>query len=251
MRLCMAMIPLLALLVAGCPVWQPQDTPVSAVTFTLPDGAGRYAAYVPSHYNADRQWPLVITLHGTFGFDNQDSQIAEWKKLAEDHGFIVAAPSLRSVQGILPVSRGLWYKDLESDERTVLAVIDDLQKRYPAIDPNFVMLTGFSAGGYPLYYTGLRHPERFHMLVVRACNSDEEMFKGIEITEAVRKMPIEIIWGRDDPKPIQDQSWAAYRFLRLSRCFHTDRRELKGGHFRRPEAAYTYWAKHLPPKYRM
>ena len=71
------MLPLL-MLVAGCPVTQSQDTPVSARQEKTPSGAG-YWIYVPSYYSEEKTWPLVITLHGTHGWDSSTAQMKEWK----------------------------------------------------------------------------------------------------------------------------------------------------------------------------
>jgi len=245
------LIVLLALLpvLAGCPVLQPQQTPVPAVRAKIEATGTSYWLYVPSYYTKDRDWPLVVTLHGTYGWDSSQAQIDEWKHLAERHGLIVAAPDLRSVQGILPVIRSLWLADLQADEKAILSMIDELSAKY-RIDPNAILLTGFSAGGYPMYYVGLRDPQRFDMLIARACNSDIGMMEGIELTDAARKLPIMIFWGKDDLGQIQDQSWAAFRYLRERRCFATRHKETRGGHLRRPELAYDVWRARLAPRHR-
>ena len=138
--------------------------------------------------------------------------------------------------------------DLAADEKAILAVIDDLVQRC-RVDPSAVLLTGFSAGGYAMYYAGLRNPQCFDMLIARNCNSDLDMLTGIQITDATRKLPVMIFWGKDDLKQIQDQSWAAFRYLRERQCFKVWHREIKGGHLRRPELAYRIWRDYLPPQY--
>ena len=224
---------------AGCPVTQPLNTPVPALRLREPATGRRYWIYVPSYYDEQREWPLVITLHGTHGWDGSMRQVMEWKALAEAHGLIVAAPDLKSVQGILPLVRKLWHKDLEADERAVLALLDHLTGNY-RIDRNYVLLTGFSAGGYPLYYIGLRNPAKFNMLIARACNSDLQLLEEVKLTDQVRKLPICIFWGKDDLKPLQDQSWQAFRWLREHRC-SAEQDKTQGGHRRDPGFAYKLW----------
>ena len=233
---------------AGCPVMQNQRTPVSEFQRTEPLGQHKYWLYVPSTYSASRNCPLVITLHGTHGFDNSTSQIREWKSLAEDNGFIVAAPDLKSPQGILPVAKNGRFKDLADDEQTILNCLADVQKDY-RIDPRAVLLTGFSAGGYAMYYVGLRHPDRFTALAARACNSDVEIFERIQLTDQARNMPIIIIRGRDDLMPLSQQSLAAYAWLRQHRCFNTEHHKIQGGHIRQPQIAWSQWRKFLPKEY--
>jgi len=248
MRRLTVLLPVL-LLLSGCPVTQPQDTPVDEVAATEPRTGRSYWLYLPSCYKADRKWPLVITLHGTHGWDSRDAQIREWKSLAEREGLIVASPQLRSVQGILPVSRELWRRDLDADEQAILGLLDDLCARYE-IDQHKVLLTGFSAGGYPLYFVGLRNPRRFDMLIARACNSSIDLFESVELTDEARALPILIFWGKDDLTPLREQSWAAFRYLREHGFRKADKDETKGGHLRRPEVAYRAWRKRLPPEYR-
>jgi poly(3-hydroxybutyrate) depolymerase len=215
----------------------------------LPNAGGKYWLYVPSDYDEDRKWPLVVTLHGTHGWDSSRAQIREWKYLADRKGFIVAAPDLRSVQGILPVSETLWSADLLSDEKTILSVIDDVASKY-RVDTDHVLLTGFSAGGYPLYYVGLRHPERFSMLIARNCNSSIKLFEQIELNDTGRALPVVIFWGKDDLQEINRQSWQAVRWLSEHGLKNVERKKYAGGHLRRPETAYSYWRGSLPPGYR-
>ncbi len=238
----------LALFTAGCPVTQRLDTPVRPDFLTEPQTGAKYWLYVPSNYTDQKTWPMVITLHGTYGWDGPMRQEMEWRKLAEENGFIVAAPYLHSVQGTLPTIKPLWRKDLKKDERHILALLDHLSGKY-RIDKDAVMLSGFSAGGFPLYYTGLRNPERFHLLIARACNSDIEMLENIPITQKVKEQNIVIFWGKADPLPLKNQSWAAFRYLRRRGCKNVRREKVEGGHFRKPGVAMRIWRKYLPQKY--
>lgn len=251
-------VPLLALAaLAGCVPTQSTDTPVLPTLLTEPTTGEKYGIYVPSYYSADRAWPLVVTLHGTHGWDSSDWQMWEWQKVAEDHGLIVVAPKLKSVQGILPVTKMLhdqWLRDLDRDEGMILAVMEDVSKRYridagaPGRRPA-VLLTGFSAGGFPLYDVGLKHPTRFNMLIARACNSNLEILERTPVTDDLRRTPIMIYWGRDDLQPIHDQSWQAFSFLRTHNCLQTKHMKTMGGHLRHPEMAYDMWKPHLPAEY--
>ena len=247
----MALLPLLALL-AGCPVPQRQDVPSPQLRLTEPVTKRNYSLYLPRYHSNDpkHKWPLVITLHGTWGWDGHVRQVKEWKYLAEQKGFVVAAPYLKSVQGILPRIKSIWFKKLASDEKAILALLDDLIPKYN-IHPKAVLLSGFSAGGYPMYDTGLRNPTRFSMLIARACNSSVPLFERIKFTDETRKLRVMIFWGKDDLKPLQDQSWQAFAYLRGRRkCFSTKKKEIAGGHLRRPALAYELWEPHLPAKHK-
>jgi poly(3-hydroxybutyrate) depolymerase len=246
----LAVAPLLGIL-AGCPVPQSQDTPVPQKYIDAQGGRhGGYYLYVPSNYTPDHAWPLVITLHGTYGWDSAWAQIREWKALAQEKGFIVVAPNLRSVQGILPVEKKQWNKDLATDDATILNVLDELSAKY-RVDPKAVLLTGFSAGGFPLYNTGLRHPDRFDMLVAMSCNSDVELFDKITQSPEfrdnpnVRNIPVVVFWGMDD-QVIQDFCWNAVEYFSTHGFKNFQHRKIRGGHLRRPDVVYNYWKAVLP-----
>ncbi len=234
----------------GCPVTQSQDTPVDPVRLVEPRTRRGYRLYVPSYHTKDRQWPMVIVLHGTRPYDSAWLQMKEWKALAEEKGLIVVCPELDSSQGILPVIPDLWWGDLEEDERAVLAIYDEVAARYN-VDRKAVMLTAFSAGGYSMYWIGLQNPRRFSSIVGRGCNIKKELLERLKLTEASRKVPVMLFWGKDDLPPIQKQGWLAVQYLRGQRnCFNVEWDEVSGGHLRRPELNYRYWLPHLPKPYR-
>ncbi len=235
-------------LLGGCYVPPGAPTPVDYRRAAEPTTGQPYYVYVPSDYTPDREWPLVITLHGLNPWDDYKMQIREWDSLAEEKGLIVVAPKLRAPVSHAVKFAGGWFRDLEADEEFLLALLDQVCGDY-RIDRRAVLLTGFSAGGYPMYWVGLRHPERFSMLVARACNSDMKLFERIELSDGAKRLPIRIFWGKDDFGPIRDQSWDAIRFLRTHECYGTEYRKIDGGHLRRPEQAYSMWREVLPPEH--
>ncbi len=239
---------ILAFVVAGCPITEDQDTPVPQVQRVEPRTKSEYWMYVPSYYNARRLWPLVITLHGTPPWDTSTRQIKQWKALAEREGFIVVAPELEAVEGILPVGDPRRVDQLQEDERTILSVLQDVAGEY-RVDRRCVMLTGFSGGGYPLYYVGMRNPQRFQLLVARACNSDIDMLETVGVNDENRDQKIFIFWGKDDLKKIRDECWQAFRYFRR-RDVPAEMDVIDGGHQGHPPLAYRYWEQMLPEAYR-
>lgn len=249
-------------ILAGCP-YVPPETQNPHQTLTEPITKNRYHLYVPSYYTEDRDWPLVVTLHGTNPYDGQTRQILEWRDTAERNGLIVAAPKLSSTQGYMPVVPSVYYVDedrLARDEKAILSVIEDIRRRYriarrgPDADgipgKDLVLLTGFSSGGFPLFYTGLRNPELFDMLIARDCNCTTKVLESIPITEQARQLPIVIFWGEDDLAAIREQSWATFRYLRENEYYGTERKEIRGGHLRRPDVAWREWSGRLPEEFK-
>lgn len=217
-----------------------------------PRTGNEYLRYVPRNYTSDRAWPMVIILHGTYGFDPIEWEIHEWQMLAEEKGLIVVAPRLNSVQGVIKVNkiaRPLWLKDLAEDEKNVLSMIEDMKANYN-IDPGAVMMTGFSSGGYPLYYIGLRNPGKFNILIPQACNFDARSLEETQLPPEAKKMYIQIIWGKDD-QFARDESWEAFRWLRQHGFDYryTEKKLIEGGHARQPELVYELWLKRLPPQH--
>lgn len=235
----------------GCPVWQNQETPVEEIQRVEPLTKSTYWLYVPSDYDRDKSYPLVVTLHGTHGFDNANDQVREWKALAEKNKFIVLAPQIVSPQGILPVGEKTRLHDMEADEQRVLKCLSEVKARY-MIDDRAVMISGFSAGGYPMYFIGLRHPELFQTMIARGCNWDEDSVKTIPITDDVRKLHIFIFFGKTGVNPVTStldpittESWKAFRYFREKGFKQIEIRTIPGGHERRPDVAWGYWKKIL------
>lgn len=141
-----------------------------------------------------------------------------------------------------------WKKDVQSDCETILSLRDSLCESYN-IDQKMIMMTGFSAGGYPMYYTGLRYPDKFSILLARACNNNKELtLDGVESEYSEKdkkkpRIPVLLFVGKDDLKPIQKQTWMTYRWLRRhgwtkANC---DLDETQGGHIRRPLTTWNMW----------
>lgn len=248
MRTMLKMLLVLATLglLVGCPVTQSQDTPVDYQWLDEQVTGAGYYLYVPSTYDRKQPTPLVITLHGTNPWDTAWLQIREWRALAERQRFIVAAPSLKlnSTQGIVPIPLSQRLDALEKDEQKLLAIRREVIARYN-IDNKKILLTGFSSGGYPMYYVGLRHPDKFSMLIARACNMDEDLFNHVGVTKQTPRIPVAIFVGKDDATVIQDQSWMAFRWLRRHgwTSKNSEMKESRGGHLRRPETTYSLWQK--------
>ncbi|MHC4986783.1 MAG: hypothetical protein ACYTFO_11605, partial [Planctomycetota bacterium] len=236
MKAIAALIPLV-LVMAGCPVWTP-DPPGDIESLVDPATNGEYCLYVPTWYTPEETWPLMISLHGTFGYDGPRRQVQELAYYADKYGFILAAPALESVQGITPVEPGMWRKDLARDREVVYSLIDKLSGEFN-IDTKTICLSGFSAGGFVMYDAGLREPERFQLLLGRSINTSFDIFERIDFTDEARRQRIHIFWGKSDPA--DKMGWKAYEYLRMRDFLNTTMKEYSGGHKRRPREACTIW----------
>jgi len=123
-----------------------------------------YRVYVPSSYRGDRGYPLLIALHGNGLTENYffDSLNGGLQKLAEEHGYIVAAPLGYRVDGGYGYNNGSRPAEdmpkLELSEKDVMHVLELMKKDY-RIDNNRVYIGGHSMGGSGSWYLGPKYSE--------------------------------------------------------------------------------------------
>ena len=131
------------------------------------------------------------------------------------------------------------------NERRIISIISTLGYRYN-IDRANIMITGFSGGGFPTYWVGLRNPEIFSVVAARNCNFNKENLHGWYPPEATRT-PVMVYFGQNDPGAIRSQSKRAVEYL-ASQGFAVKVEELPGqGHERHPEVAIEFFRKNWRP----
>ena len=109
--------------------------------------------YVPTTCDPAKRYPLVVVLHPA-GLKGA-TMVRTWGEVAERTGaFIVAGPECKDTR------RRRWSLN---DERDLLATIDKVIALY-SIDPQRVLLTGFSQGAIYTYTFGLRNPGTFRAI---------------------------------------------------------------------------------------
>lgn len=235
--------------IGGCAVTQPQNTRTDPRLFAEATTGRQYYLFVPDTYDPAKPTPLVISCHGTAPFDVAAHHVREWKKLAEAHGCILVCPKMVSTDGILGVGS---VNKLLRDEQMILSIIGQLHYRYN-IDRKNVLITGFSGGGFPVYFVGLRHPDIFAAIVPRNCNFNANAIDGWYPSEA-KDIPIKVYYGSYDPGAIRGQSKRAIKYLRANRFRMLETEVIRGaGHERHPEVAMKFWLRHwngVAPEYR-
>ena len=219
----------------GCPAVTNQPAPGTLVTQKEPDLGHAYHLYVPSYYNAERRWALVVTCHGTPPFDTAAAQLDEWKGVAEQKGFIVAAPELSGTSAILAVTDQAGRQS--EDEATILSVVSSLRASR-SIDDTRIFLTGWSAGGYAVLYTGLRHPDVFRALAVMQGNFNPAYVEPC-VHYLDRLQPILVMYGNVDP--LKDDALKCVEWLKAHDLDPTAI-ERPGAHRRDPQPVYNFFA---------
>jgi polyhydroxybutyrate depolymerase len=108
-------------------------------TLNVDGTARKYLLHVPDDLPADTAVPLVLALHQFSDTPRGIQVMTNFDAMANREGFIVAYP------------KGQWRiwhsgaSDDDRDLRFLLALMDDLETRYP-IDPARIYATGASAG---------------------------------------------------------------------------------------------------------
>jgi poly(3-hydroxybutyrate) depolymerase len=195
-----------------------------------------YYLYVPEKYDHSKAAPVIISCHGTVPYDVPNSHIETWKGYGEKYGCIVICPELQGTDGIFgdgPTSAML------ADEQIILSILSTLSYQYN-IDRANIMLTGFSGGGFPTYFVGLRNPDVFTCIAPRNSNFNEYNLHGWWPPEA-RQLPVFVPWGSNDPAPIQAQAANGVAYLRRHGFRVTQNIFPDVGHERKPQYTMNFF----------
>lgn len=228
---------LLSIGLAGCVVPPTPPTPVHQQLQLDPVTGRAFYLYVPSTYRHDKPAPVIVTCHGTVPFDIAEHHIREMKWYGEKNGCIVIAPSLVGTDGLIG---GGPVADMLADERYIMSILSLLSYRYN-IDRANIMITGFSGGGFPTYWVGLRHPDVFSVIVARNCNFNESNVDNWFSVPKNNSTSVMIYYGQNDAPTIKAQSKRAIRYLK-SKGFDVKTAVITGsGHDRHPEVAMNFF----------
>ncbi len=231
---------------AGCPSRQALHRP----RLVLEPVTGRpYYLFLPRACGRDGPAPVIVSCHGTDPFNTAALQASEWYPLAGDHGCILVCPFLESTD--LGLVDAPSIQGLKRDEGAILKIIEALGRQHD-IDRRNILMTGFSTGGHPAYFVGLRHPEVFSVVVARSCAFKREVLEGRYPPEA-KAVPVLVYHNQRDPEVIRAASKNAVRCLRAA-GFSVTRAVLPGpGHEMRAEVAMKFFLEHwrgTPPPFR-
>ena len=228
---------------AGCAVGQ-KPGGGQVLHLSEPTTGGWYWLYLPKDYDQDttggRTLPLVVTFHGMKPFDNAHSQIREWQQEADRYGLVVCAPELLTPDLFSPLPLNRITGSLTRDEQRVLAIMDDLAE-LTSIDPNTVLATSWSYGGYLAHYMANRHPHRFSCIAVKQSNFSEAILDPQKVAQ-YRNHKVGIFYTENDLKVCRQESEAAARWYNRH-GFDVQFAVFENlGHERRPSIAASFFA---------
>ncbi|MEI7833963.1 MAG: prolyl oligopeptidase family serine peptidase [bacterium] len=149
-----------------------------------------YQVYYPASYGKDpaKKYPLIILLHGSGqrGSNLADAQIVGPQLYLAKHReleFITVVPQC-------PLDEW-WYSE------DIIDLLDVILAKYPA-DPDRVILTGLSMGGYGTWRTAELHPERFAAIAPICGGGDPNL------APAMKNLPVWVFHGgRDKTVPLR------------------------------------------------
>lgn len=135
------------------------DTGFVKKVFKGKDGDSKYVVFVPHDYKGDKDYPIVLFLHGA-GERGDDGNAPvnqgignaiKFKGGEKKFPFFVIFPQCR---------KGGTWKAGGPDADRALAMLEETQKQYK-IDSKRIYLTGLSLGGYGTWSLAAAFPERW------------------------------------------------------------------------------------------
>jgi poly(3-hydroxybutyrate) depolymerase len=158
-----------------------------------------YRVYVPAGYRAATPAPLVIALHGLGGTEDSffDGYSGLPPKLAEQHGFLMAAPLGYRVDGfygapVMNASDAATRRRLELSEKDVLEVLRLMRANYN-VDADRIYLIGHSMGAIGTWYLGAKYPDIWAALAPFAGTGSPDT------VERMKHIPQIVVHGDADP----------------------------------------------------
>jgi hypothetical protein len=131
--------------------WERQTGVVTLGYRSKIDGSAQpYQLFIPTGYDSSRPGRLDVFLHGRLGTMNEPAFIRS-SQMRSAYG-----PDTPPHLALFPYGRGNngWRFAGEQDAFEALA---DVQRRFK-VDPDLIMLRGFSMGGHGAWHIGLQHP---------------------------------------------------------------------------------------------
>jgi len=213
-----------------------------------------YWLYLPKGYSSgenpwtnSKRYPVVVTFHGMRPFDDYQAHIKQWQQEADRYGFIVIAPRLKACDVSQPFPINRITPAVKADEQATLAILDEVFRTTHA-DPNHVLSTSFSSGGYLAHYMVNRHPERFSCIAVFQSNFAAELLDPAQVP-LYRDYPVAILSSENDLGVTQRESAAALDWYDRNGFKVLAKQLLTRGHERTPEVAAIIFADsaHIKP----
>ncbi len=163
-----------------------------------------YRVYVPEAYDGTKSFPLIVALHGSGGTGDVmiTGHNAQMKKLAEQHGYIVAAPlgyRRRASYGRLPNEyrrNATMERRVRLGRQDVMNVLGLMREEYRT-DEDRIYLMGHSMGGTGTWHIAAANPDIW--AAIAPVSSGGATPEGVGL-ERIRHLPVLVCHGDQDGK---------------------------------------------------
>lgn len=192
-----------------------------------------YWVHLPDCYydEEDPDYQLMVIIHGTGCAI--EGYLKEAKEMADQNHVALLAPMFPG--GLIERDDFNSYKLLSCDgvryDQILLAMVEDMGKRYPGVKTDRFFMFGHSGGGQFTNRFLFVHPERLKAVSIGApgrptyLNFEENYFWGVKDfaryfdkvldLEQVKKVPVQITVGELDTKFIGDSPYGTNRVERM------------------------------------
>jgi predicted peptidase len=159
--------------------------------FKVGDSESKYVLFVPHDYKGDKEYPLILFLHGA-GERGDDGQTQvrqgignaiKFKGKEKKFPFIVIFPQC--------AAKGNWSAD-GPDAKRALAILDETQKTYK-VDSKRIYLTGLSLGGFGTWSISTAIPDRWAAIAPICGGGNPKM------ADKIKNIPCWCFHGASDP----------------------------------------------------
>jgi dienelactone hydrolase len=239
-------------LLEGCVVPQPRGQGKYAL-LQEPTTKAWYHLYLPVDYvwNDGRhpdarqdKWPLVMSFHGMKPYDSASAQEREWEQEADQYGYIVCAPKLQTSDSFMEYPLTKEHDYVLRDRENVMAIMDQVFLTTRA-DPQRVLSTSWSCGGYLAHYFANRYPERFSCIATRLSNFSSKLMVEETVPQYRDRVPVAIFIGDGDFPACKGESQEAVAWY-TARKFRVRGKMIDHmGHSRIPQTAAAFFAEQL------
>ncbi len=159
---------------------------------TLADETYNYCVYVPPGYTPEKQWPLILFLHG-MGERGEDgflqTEVGLGRAIRRDYKQVPAIVVLPQCH-----PKHLWIhdpNDLGPMAAMALACVTQTSREYNC-DPKRLYLTGLSMGGNGAWHIAAAHPDMFAAVVPICGFAEYEGDTGVAARLAARLKDVPI-----------------------------------------------------------
>jgi phospholipase/carboxylesterase len=158
------------------------EPPTGVIHVTRGGYHGGFSLYAPEYYAADRDWPVIVALHG--GSGNGRDFLWTWVREARSCGYLLVAPT---------AAADTWGED---DDQGLLQILTWLGRQY-RIAEDRILLTGLSDGAtFGLLY-GLAHPNVYRA-IAPLCGVLHPANELIGNLDRAKDVPIYLVHGALD-----------------------------------------------------